>query len=92
VPKKNRIHIFVSGLVQGVFFRSETQKKAKELGLLGQVNNLTDGRVEIIAEGERDNLEKLIDWTRHGPASARVDNLEIIWQEYPGEFTSFEIR
>jgi len=90
--KFSRVNIFISGLVQGVFFRSETQKKAKQFGIFGWVRNLADGRVEILVEGEREKLEELIDWAGKGPVSSRVDNLEIIWQEYKGEFTNFEIR
>jgi acylphosphatase len=89
---KARVNIFVSGLVQGVFFRSQTKNKAEELGLFGWVRNLTDGRVEILAEGEREKLEKLVDWAKKGPASARVDDLQIDWQEFKGEFGGFEIR
>lgn len=90
--EKVRVHIFVSGLVQGVFFRSETKAKAQELGLFGWVRNLPDRRVEILAEGEKEKLEKLAEQARKGPESARVDNLEIDWQEYKGEFKDFEIR
>ena len=87
-----RVHILVSGLVQGVFFRSETKVRAEEFGLFGWVRNLEDGRVEIVAEGEKEKLEKLISWAKKGPDSARVDNLEIDWQEYQGEFSQFDIR
>ena len=92
MSEKARVHIFVSGLVQGVFFRSQTKKEAKELGLFGWVRNLADGRVEILAEGERDKLEKLVNWTEKGPSSARVDGLETNWQVFKGEFEDFEIR
>jgi acylphosphatase len=92
VPEKAKVHIFVSGLVQGVFFRSQTKNKAEEIGLFGWVRNLADGRVEILTEGEKDKLEKLVDWARKGPDSARVDGLEIDWQEFKGEFKDFEIR
>jgi len=90
--KFRRVNIFVSGRVQGVFFRSKTKGKAQGLGLFGWVRNLTDGKVEILAEGKKEKLEKLIEWARQGPAAARVDNLEIEWQEYLGEFKNFEIR
>ena len=90
--KFRRVNIFVSGLVQGVFFRSETRARARELGLFGWVRNLPDGRVEILAEGEKEKLEKLVEWVKRGPDSARVDGLEIDWQEYKGEFKNFEIK
>mgnify|MGYP005858153251 CR=1 FL=1 len=92
MSQKARVNIFVSGLVQGVFFRSETRAKAKELGLFGWVRNLANGRVEILAEGEKEKLEKLVDWAKRGPTSARVDGLEVDWQEYKDEFKDFEIR
>lgn len=92
MSEKARVNIFVAGLVQGVFFRSQTKNKAGELGLFGWVRNLADGRVEILAEGEKDKLEKLIDWAKKGPDSARVDGLEINWQEHNDEFKDFEIK
>ena len=79
MPKKARVNIFVSGLVQGVFFRSQTKRKAEELGVFGWVRNLADGRVEILAEGEKEKLEELINWAKKGPDSARVDDLKIDW-------------
>jgi len=87
-----RVHIYVSGRVQGVFYRSNTRRKALELGITGWVRNLPDGRVEIVAEGEREKLERLIEWCRHGPPLARVEDLEIIWEEPRGEFDSFTIK
>lgn len=92
MAEKARVHIIILGLVQGVFFRSETRAKARELGLFGWVRNLEDGRVEILAEGEKEKLEKLVEWTKRGPNSARVDGIDIKWQKYQGEFKNFEIR
>lgn len=92
MPEKLRAHIFVSGLVQGVFFRSYTAKKAKELGLTGWVRNLQDGRVEAIFEGEKENIQKMIEWAKKGPSSAEVDGVEFNCQEYKDEFKDFEIK
>jgi len=92
MEEKARIHIFVSGRVQGVFFRAETEARARELGLFGWVRNLEDGRVEIIAEGEKEKLEKLLEWAKRGPTLARVDSIYFEWEEYKGEFKNFEIR
>ncbi|MGB9720642.1 MAG: acylphosphatase [bacterium] len=86
-----RIHLYISGRVQGVFFRAHTHEVAKELGLVGRVKNLDDGRVEIVAEGKGIDLQKLIDWCWHGPPGARVDNVEIIYEEPLNEFIDFEI-
>lgn len=74
---KKRMHIFVSGRVQGVFFRSSTKDMAQELGLTGWVRNLGDGRVEAVFEGEQGGVEKMIQWCRRGPEYARVDNIEV---------------
>jgi acylphosphatase len=87
-----RVDIKVFGRVQGVFFRDRTNKKAKELNLTGWVENEPDGSVKIIAEGEKENLEKLIEWTRKGPLLARVDKVEVKWEEGKGEFEKFETR
>ncbi|PIR71617.1 MAG: acylphosphatase [Candidatus Nealsonbacteria bacterium CG_4_9_14_3_um_filter_37_13] len=92
MPQKVRVHLFVSGLVQGVFFRSKTRARAEELGLFGWVRNLEDGRVEILAEGEKEKLEKLVEWAKKGPDSAKINGLDVEWQEYKGEFKDFEIR
>lgn len=71
------VKILVTGRVQGVYFRYFTQNKAKELGVLGSVRNLDDGRVEIIAEAEAAVLEKFIRWCHKGPITARVDTVNI---------------
>lgn len=87
-----RVHIYVLGRVQGVFYRSNTRRKAQELGLTGWVRNLPDGRVEIVAEGERGKLERLIEWCWSGPPLARVERVESKWEKPKGEFNSFIIR
>ena len=92
MAEKIKAHLIVSGLVKGVFFRDSTRLKAEELGVTGWVRNLSDGRVEIIAEGEKEKVEELVEWVKNGSSSARVDNLDVEWQEYVEEFTSFEIR
>ncbi|MCD6550286.1 acylphosphatase [bacterium] len=89
---KTRVHIFVSGLVQGVFFRYFTKKTADKLNLKGWVKNLDDGRVEILAEGDEERIEELIRWTQKGSPASKVENVEIKYEDYKGEFGSFEIR
>ena len=89
---KARVHIFVSGRVQGVFFRENTRKRAKKLGITGWVKNLPDGRVEAVFEGEKSKVEELINRTKKGPMFAKVDELKVISEEYKGEFDNFEIR
>jgi len=92
MPEKIRAHIFVSGVVQGVFFRANTFQKAKELRLKGWVKNLPDGRVEAIFEGEKRNVQEMIEWAKRGPTNARIDGFEADFEEYQGEFNNFEIR
>ena len=86
-----RAHVFVSGRVQGVFFRDHTRRWASSLGLTGWVRNVYDGRVELIAEGEKGKVESLIDRLREGPPIARVENIEVTWEEYTGEFSDFRV-
>ncbi len=92
MSEKARVHIFVSGRVQGVLYRHNTQKMAQKLGLTGQVGNLADGRVEVVFEGEKDKIEEMIKWARRGPFLAKVENLEIIWEKYKDEFQNFKIK
>mgnify|MGYP001091434636 FL=1 len=86
-----RAHILVQGIVQGVFFRHNTMIKAQELGLKGWVRNLRDKRVEIICEGAETEIVKMIDWCKRGPKGAYVEKIETQWEDYRGEFNSFEI-
>ena len=86
-----RIHVFISGSVQGVFFRAHTRSVAQSSDLTGWVRNLPDGRVEIIAEGRRDRADEFIRWCHKGPAMASVDNVEVNWEKVTGEFKDFEI-
>lgn len=89
---KVRAHLFVSGRVQGVFFRQETYELATDLGVTGWVRNTHDDRVEAVFEGEKENVEKLIQFCRKGPMYARVTNVEVTWENYTGEFSDFRIR
>lgn len=87
-----RVHIFVSGFVQGVFFRSNTVEKAKESEITGWVRNLEDGRVEAVFEGEKERVAEIIEWAKRGPAFAKVDGIEILQEDFRGEFENFEIK
>ncbi|NYZ78958.1 acylphosphatase [Candidatus Micrarchaeota archaeon] len=88
---KARLHIEVYGIVQGVFFRSSTEEKASNLGLTGWVKNRRDGSVEILAEGEREQLEALLAWCGKGSEGSRIDKIEHSWGDFTGEFKSFYI-
>ena len=87
----NRIRIKVRGEVQGVLYRSGTVQVAQKLGLTGSVKNSLDGSVEIVAEGEKDTLEKLLKWCREGSSYAKVEDIEVSWEEPTGEFSTFEV-
>jgi len=89
---KVRAHVFVSGRVQGVFFRSETQHEANRRNVSGWVRNLPDRRVEAVFEGEKDDVEMLIEFCRRGPPGARVTRVQVRWERYTGEFRVFRAR
>ncbi len=80
-----RARVLVRGLVQGVFFRAESCDRARSLGLTGWVRNRTDGRVEAVFEGERERVESMVDWCRHGPPGAVVHEVDTAWEEPVGE-------
>ena len=86
-----RAHVVVTGRVQGVFFRAHTQREAALLGVTGWVKNLFDGRVEIMAEGEKDRVERLIAAVKQGPPHAYVEDAVVEWLEHEGEFEDFKI-
>jgi acylphosphatase len=90
-PMEKRAHIFVSGRVQGVFFRDHTQRWASSLGLTGWVRNLYDGRVEAVVEGGQEKIEELITKLKQGPPMADVTNVNISWENFVGEFEGFRI-
>jgi len=88
---KARARIVVSGRVQGVFFRDHTRRWASSLNLTGWVRNLSDGRVEALAEGDKEDIEKLAAKLQEGPPLAHVDNVEVEWEDYKGDFKDFRI-
>jgi acylphosphatase len=89
---KTRAHVFVSGRVQGVFFRTEIRYEAKKRDVKGWVRNLPDERVEAVFEGEETQVRELVEFCRRGPPGARVTNIDVTWEPYSGEFNSFGIR
>jgi acylphosphatase len=88
---KKRYHVWVSGRVQGVFFRANTWKQARSLEVSGWVRNLPDGRVETVFEGEDHAAEAMLNWLRAGSPPARIDSAEVAAEAATGEFTGFEI-
>ena len=87
------VQAIVYGFVQGVFFRAFASRRASELGLTGYVRNLRDREaVEVVAEGERKQLEELISHLKVGPPAARVERVVANWSEYTGGYSHFSIR
>lgn len=86
-----RAHAIISGRVQGVFYRMETQSAAYRIGVNGWVRNLADGTVEAVFEGEKGRVEAVLDWCRQGPPNSRVDEVAVDWQKYTGEFSDFRV-
>lgn len=89
---QKQVVLKISGRVQGVLYRVGAKNKAQELNLTGFTRNKKDGTVEIIAEGEENNLKKFIDWCHQGSSSAKVKNIIGDWKNYTGGFNSFEIK
>ena len=88
---KTRAHVYISGRVQGVFFRSSVADLAVGRDLTGWVRNLFDGRVETVLEGEKESVEDVIEFCRRGPPGAHVNGLDLEWERWRGEFTEFKI-
>lgn len=86
-----RVHVHVSGTVQGVAFRYYAQQKAQELGLAGWVKNLPDGRVEAVFEGDPDRVRDIVAWCESGPSSADVEDVTVE-DETPESLPGFEVR
>ena len=87
-----QLHAIVHGRVQGVSFRYYTTLTAAESGIVGWVQNLPDGTVEVIAEGTRQQLGSFTDFLRRGPSGARVTSVDMDWRPATGNFTDFVIR
>ena len=92
MDKKRRAHAIISGRVQGVFFRMETQRAAGKIGVSGWVRNRTDGTVEAVFEGEGERVNAALKWCEKGPPHAVVSDVKVEWQNYADEFKRFEIR
>ena len=89
---KKRVHLKITGRVQGVGFRNSTRRKARELGVSGWVKNLADGSVEAVVEGEKDNVEDLISWANTGPRLANVNEVEVDRRQPKNDLDGFSIR
>lgn len=89
--KKVRAHVFIRGRVQGVYFRQNTRIVAMRHGVMGWVRNLKDGRVEAVLEGNEFDVNGVIEWCHAGPPNATVDDVDINYEKYTGEFREFKV-
>jgi acylphosphatase len=87
-----RVHVYISGRVQGVFFRAETQRAATGFNLTGWVRNVPDGRVEAVFEGEDTNVDKMLAWCQIGPPAACVQEVIVNEEPYISEFKNFSVK
>jgi len=90
--KNTRVHLKITGRVQGVYYRAATVQQAQNLSLTGWVMNCRDGSVEAVAEGAKQKLEEFIAWCREGPAGARVTSVEIRWETAQNNFRAFTVN
>ena len=88
---ETRAHVFVSGTVQGVYYRASTREAARDRGVDGWVKNLPDGRVEAVFEGPEDAVESMVEWCHEGSPAATVEAVDIEYAE-PDGVDGFEIR
>ena len=86
-----RVRLFVTGRVQGVFFRQSLKAKSIQNDVFGWVKNLQDGRVECLLEGKKENISILVEWANSGPANAIVENVEVHNEKFNNEFTKFDV-
>ncbi len=89
---RERAHVRVSGNVQGVFFRDSARRQAEQLGLVGWIENLPDGRVEAVFEGPTESVREMVGWCESGPSQADVENVEADYGEAGGDLRGFEVR
>ena len=87
-----RFHVYISGVVQGVFFRHYAVERALELGVTGWIRNLPDGKVETVFEGEGGAVGRMIAFCRNGPPSAHVTKVELREENWTGEFKDFVVK
>lgn len=87
-----RVHVYLSGRVQGVGFRAFTKRTAQQLGITGWVKNLADGRVEAVFTGSEEKVEAILNKVETGPRFAEVNNMEVKEENYRGEFDRFDVR
>jgi acylphosphatase len=91
MTSKVRAHVFVTGKVQGVYYRQNTMETAKANVVTGWVRNLPDSRVEAVLEGDDSSVKRVVEWCKKGPPKAEVENVDASFETYTGEFSDFTI-
>ena len=86
-----RADLYITGRVQGVFYRASAQQEAMRLGLTGEIRNLPDGNVEAVVEGPKEQVEEFIAWCKEGPPAAEVENVRVRWYAARGDFRTFMV-
>lgn len=86
------VKLMIKGKVQGVYFRANMQKVAKQNSVVGWVRNLLDGNVEALLEGYEENVNHVVQWSKIGPENAKVDDVIVDFKEYTGKYGDFLIR
>lgn len=86
-----RVHVWIHGEVQGVYFRASTQRQARAAGVTGWVRNCYDGSVEAVFEGDTTAVHELVRWCHHGPASAVVTDVDMTIEPYTGTCHGFNV-
>jgi acylphosphatase len=89
---RKRVHVYISGEVQGVFFRAKTRSEAIRSNVMGWVRNMPDGRVEAVFEGTPESVDHMVSWCRIGPDLAVVERVDVLEEPYSSSFTDFQIR
>ncbi len=92
MAEMSRAHVIISGRVQGVFFRAETQRAARQLGLNGWVRNRPEGTVEALFEGPREQVDSALNWCHQGSTMSQVTDVQVTWQTFSGDLKDFSIR
>lgn len=92
MEKKVRVRVVITGRVQGVFFRMATRNEANSNGIFGWVKNRLDGAVEAIFEGDKNAVDAMLEWCKSGPPHARVERVDIQWEDPVNGFEQFDIR
>ncbi len=88
---KVRVHVVISGRVQGVFFRMETKQAADDFNVSGWVKNNRDGTVEAVFEGNKESVDSVVNWCGTGPPYSKVSTVDVVEEDYKGEFRGFDI-